>query len=115
MLHGGTVKWWLAAGTVLSGGYSRDAEIAVTGCNMVAIDSATTEKIMDLIMDIMERNLILCLMVTHNMHSILGSRTWVLEDGKGAQEFPGRDRTGAGYQLDFTCGVGRECGLWSYL
>jgi putative ABC transport system ATP-binding protein len=80
-----------------------------------ALDPATAEKVLGLTREIIEKNRITCLMVTHNMHQALelGNRTLMMADGRIVLDVSGEERagmtvedllarfrTGTGYELD---------------
>ena len=49
-----------------------------------ALDPGTAEKVLNLTKEIVEREHITCMMITHNMHQALelGNRTFMMSDGK---------------------------------
>lgn len=61
-----------------------------------ALDPATAEKVLSLTTEIVERDKITCLMITHNMESALqlGNRTLMMNDGDIIFDVAGHDRDG---------------------
>ncbi len=61
-----------------------------------ALDPATAEKVLELTKDIVAKNNITCLMITHNIQSALelGNRTIMMNDGKIVLELSGAERKG---------------------
>ena len=61
-----------------------------------ALDPASAEKVLALTRDVVKRNKLTCLMVTHNMQSALdlGSRTIMMDRGKIIFDVSGSDREG---------------------
>ena len=60
-----------------------------------ALDPGTAEKVLKLTQDIVERDHITCLMITHNMHQALelGNRTFLMADGNIVLDVKGEERT----------------------
>ncbi len=60
-----------------------------------ALDPATAEKVLDLTRQIVSRNQITCLMVTHNMQNALdlGNRTLMMNDGSIVLDVAGEERS----------------------
>ncbi len=61
-----------------------------------ALDPATAEKVLSLTKQIVERERITCMMITHNIHSALslGSRTIMMDAGRIVLELSGAERDG---------------------
>jgi len=61
-----------------------------------ALDPATAEKVLALTRDVVARDSITCLMVTHNMSQALslGNRTLMMADGKIVLDIAGQERAG---------------------
>ena len=59
-----------------------------------ALDPGTAEKVLELTRDIVERNHITCLMITHQMQSALelGNRTLMMDQGKVIYDVSGEER-----------------------
>ena len=59
-----------------------------------ALDPATAEKVLALTKDIVEKNALTCLMVTHNMQTALdlGNRTLMMENGRVIYDASGEER-----------------------
>ncbi len=61
-----------------------------------ALDPATAEKVLELTKNIVAKNNITCMMITHNIQSALelGNRTIMMSDGKIVLELSGKEREG---------------------
>ena len=59
-----------------------------------ALDPGTAEKVLNLTKDIVEKNDLTCLMITHNMQSALdlGNRTLMMDRGKAIYDVSGEER-----------------------
>jgi putative ABC transport system ATP-binding protein len=59
-----------------------------------ALDPATAQKVLDITKDVIEKNNITCLMITHNMQSALelGNRTIMMNDGEIIYDVEGDKR-----------------------
>ena len=59
-----------------------------------ALDPATAEKVLALTKDIVEKNALTCLMVTHNMQTALdlGNRTLMMDNGRVIYDASGKER-----------------------
>ncbi len=59
-----------------------------------ALDPATADKVLELTRDIVERDHITCMMITHNMKQALetGNRTFLMADGKIVYDVKGEER-----------------------
>ena len=59
-----------------------------------ALDPATAKKVLELTKNIVEKNQITCLMITHNMRQALelGNRTFLMADGKIVFDVKGEER-----------------------
>ncbi len=78
-----------------------------------ALDPGTAEKVLELTKNIISRNHITCLMVTHNMHQALtlGNRTLMMDDGRIILDIRGEERknmTVAGLLEKFRVGAGKD-------
>lgn len=78
-----------------------------------ALDPGTAEKVLELTENIVGRNQITCLMVTHNMHQALtlGNRTLMMDNGRIVLDIQGEERknmTVAGLLEKFRVGAGKE-------
>lgn len=60
-----------------------------------ALDPGTAEKVLKLTQDIVERDHITCMMITHNMHQALelGNRTFLMADGNIVLDVKGEERS----------------------
>lgn len=60
-----------------------------------ALDPGTAEKVLSLTRDIVEKDHITCMMITHNMHQALemGNRTFLMADGKIVLDVQGEERS----------------------
>ncbi len=63
-----------------------------------ALDPAAAEKITDLTSEIVKKDKLTCLMITHNMKSALevGNRTVMMNDGRIIYDVAGSERDGLG-------------------
>ena len=61
-----------------------------------ALDPATAEKVLRLTREIVERDHLTCLMITHNMHQALelGNRTLMMDSGRIVLDVKGEERKG---------------------
>ena len=61
-----------------------------------ALDPATAEKVLRLTREIVERDHLTCLMITHNMHQALelGNRTLMMDSGRIILDVKGEERKG---------------------
>ena len=61
-----------------------------------ALDPGTAEKVLAMTKDIVAKNHITCMMITHNMHQALsvGNRTLLMSDGKIVLDVKGEERDG---------------------
>ena len=78
-----------------------------------ALDPATAQKVLSLTREIVAREGITCLMVTHNMHNALslGNRTLMMAGGKIVLDVAGEEREGLTVEdllSRFRAGTGRE-------
>ena len=78
-----------------------------------ALDPGTAEKVLSLTREIVARDNITCLMVTHNMHQALhmGSRTLMMDAGRVVLDVAGTERAGMTVDdllLRFRQGAGKE-------
>ena len=78
-----------------------------------ALDPGTAEKVLELTENIVERNRITCLMVTHNMHQALtlGNRTLMMDNGRIVFDVRGEERksmTVPDLLEKFRAGAGKE-------
>lgn len=78
-----------------------------------ALDPATAEKVLELTKEIVAREKITCLMVTHNMKQALdlGNRTLMMADGRIVLDVAGEERKGLTVDdllARFKAGAGRE-------
>ena len=71
-------------------------EILLLDEHTAALDPATAEIVLNLTKEIVERDKITCLMVTHNMQSALdlGNRTIMMDRGKVIYDVSGDERKG---------------------
>ena len=71
-------------------------ELLLLDEHTAALDPATAEKVLELTNDIIGKNGITCLMVTHNMsHALdMGNRTIMMEDGRIVLDISGKERSG---------------------
>ena len=71
-------------------------ELLLLDEHTAALDPATAEKVLELTKDIVAKNNITCLMITHNIQSALelGNRTIMMNDGKIVLELSGAERKG---------------------
>lgn len=78
-----------------------------------ALDPGTAEKVLKLTQDIVNRDKITCLMITHNMHQALelGNRTFLMADGNIVLDVKGEERANLTVEdllLKFREGTGRD-------
>ena len=78
-----------------------------------ALDPATAEKVLELTRQVVAREKITCLMVTHNMHQALtlGNRTLMMADGRIVLDVSGEERSAMTVEdllRKFREGTGRE-------
>ena len=61
-----------------------------------ALDPATAEKVLEITRDVVDKNSITCIMVTHNMQTALelGNRTVMMDDGRIIYDVEGEERRG---------------------